>query len=299
MTHQKTAKIMIVEDEVLTAVDLEGVLMDLGHTVVGMAPTRERAVQVAERTRPDLVLMDINLENSTGDGIDAAGDIRERFGIPVIFITAYADQEVLSRAQQVLPWAYLLKPFVERELAAAIQMTLAHADWQRERTRLLQRLEAQVAELQAQEQLMRGQLECETADEAARVAESAIADVVMPVQVQIYLTDAGGAIRASRPPTDGRQELPAAVLQLQQAAGEDAEDRDWAVDEVGAAKAVAYRERLLAILYLQPRAQAAALDPELLGRLAREAGLLLSAQRLRDAAADEDLDLDRLEGLLH
>ncbi len=117
------ARILIVEDQRLIAADLENTLQKLGYTTVGVAPTGEEAVQKAGSCTPELVLMDIRLRGDM-DGIEAAGIIRERYDLPVVYLTAYADEETLLRAKLTTPFGYVVKPFNERELRAAIEIAL-------------------------------------------------------------------------------------------------------------------------------------------------------------------------------
>jgi DNA-binding NtrC family response regulator len=113
----------VVEDEALVAKGLELVFSRHGHTVASVVDTGEEAVAIACDLRPDLVFMDIHLAGEM-DGIEAAGVMRERFGIPVVFLTAYLDDETLSRAKVTEPYGYLIKPFQEREVLATIEMAL-------------------------------------------------------------------------------------------------------------------------------------------------------------------------------
>lgn len=117
------AKILIVEDENIVAMDLEDRLKNLGYSVSGVASTGEEAIRKAAQTTPDLVLMDINLRGDM-DGVEAAEVIWRRFSVPAIYITAYADQETLRRAQITEPLGYIVKPFEEAQLNACIQMAL-------------------------------------------------------------------------------------------------------------------------------------------------------------------------------
>ena len=117
------ARILIVEDQIIVARDEQYTLQDLGYSVVGMAATGEDAIKKAEVHQPDLVLMDVMLKGDM-DGIEAARQIRERFDIPVIFVTAYADQVTLQRAKLTGPFGYILKPFEERDLRTNIEMAL-------------------------------------------------------------------------------------------------------------------------------------------------------------------------------
>lgn len=115
--------ILVVEDEIVIAMDLQATLIDLGHAVPEIVTSGEAAIQAALRLHPDLVLMDIHLSESL-DGIDAAAEIIRRLDIPVIFLTAYADDETLQRASQTAPYGYILKPFEARELRANIEIAI-------------------------------------------------------------------------------------------------------------------------------------------------------------------------------
>jgi PAS domain S-box-containing protein len=121
---------MVVEDESITAKDIESSLTRLGYRVTHIAHSGEEAIEKAASTRPDLVLMDIRLKGEM-DGIQTAEQLRTRFGIPVMYLTAYADDATLTRAQATAPFGYLLKPFNERELHATIQMALHCRDLER------------------------------------------------------------------------------------------------------------------------------------------------------------------------
>ncbi|MUG93407.1 response regulator [Scytonema sp. UIC 10036] len=117
------AKILIVEDERIVAKDIAKRLQNLGYVVVAAVSSGEEAIEKAAETRPDLVLMDIRLKGKI-DGIKASEHIRTEFNIPVIFLTAYADEKTLQRAKVTEPFGYIIKPFDERELYAAIEVAL-------------------------------------------------------------------------------------------------------------------------------------------------------------------------------
>ncbi len=118
-----TARILIVEDERIVAEDLRETLGALGYEVVGIVPSGEAAIEQAAAHHPDLVLMDIMLRGNL-NGIDAAQHVRDRLDIPVVYLTAYADDATLARAKVTEPFGYLIKPFEERELLTAIEMAL-------------------------------------------------------------------------------------------------------------------------------------------------------------------------------
>ena len=117
------SRILIVEDERVVANALARNLEGLGYQVVSAVASGEEALTKAEETRPDLVLMDIRLEGEM-DGIEAAGLITSRFDIPVIFVTAYADRNVLAKAKITEPYGYLIKPLSKRELHSAVEIAL-------------------------------------------------------------------------------------------------------------------------------------------------------------------------------
>jgi CheY-like chemotaxis protein len=115
--------IFIVEDELIVAKDIKGTLISLGYTVPGMAKSGEEALEKIRASLPDLVLMDIHLAGKM-DGIEAAGQIRALYDVPVIYLTAYADNALLERAKITEPYGYVLKPYDERELHSTIEMAL-------------------------------------------------------------------------------------------------------------------------------------------------------------------------------
>jgi PAS domain S-box-containing protein len=123
-------RILIVEDEAIVAMDIRHRVEKLGYTVAETVTSGEDAIATADATRPDLVLMDIQLAGQV-DGIEAAQTIRERYGTPVVFLTAFSDHESLERAKVVDAFGYILKPFEERELGIAIEMALYKERMQR------------------------------------------------------------------------------------------------------------------------------------------------------------------------
>jgi diguanylate cyclase (GGDEF)-like protein/PAS domain S-box-containing protein len=115
---------VIVEDERIVALDLSHRLAELGYRVLRTIARGEDAVAAVDVLRPDLVLMDINIEGAI-DGIEAAARILETTRTPVVFLTAYAEDETLARAQACRPYGYLIKPYETRELHATLQVALA------------------------------------------------------------------------------------------------------------------------------------------------------------------------------
>jgi PAS domain S-box-containing protein len=128
------AKILIVEDEAIIAMEIESQLQSLGYEVTSIVETGEKAIAKAEEDKPDLMLMDIRIKGEM-DGIDTAEVIRNKFSIPVIFSSAYLDQERIERAKITMPFGYVLKPIQERDLRVTLEMALyiAKADVERKK----------------------------------------------------------------------------------------------------------------------------------------------------------------------
>ena len=117
------ARILVVEDESIVALDLIATLKRMGHTVVGHALRGEDAIKLAAGMNPELVLMDIHLLGKM-DGIDAAGWIRSNIGTPVIYLSAFGDEATRERAIPTAPAGWLQKPYSKYELEDAIQAAL-------------------------------------------------------------------------------------------------------------------------------------------------------------------------------
>ncbi len=116
-------KVLVVEDERIIGEDLRRTLLGLGYEVTNLVATGEEALESLVDNFPDVVLMDINLAGELS-GIDTATRINTDFDIPVIYVTAYADKKTLEKARVSEPYGYILKPFEEKELNAAIDMAL-------------------------------------------------------------------------------------------------------------------------------------------------------------------------------
>ncbi len=117
------ARIIVVEDEGIVAMDIEDRVNNLGYSVVGIASSGEEAIAMTEKTHPDLILMDIKIKGPM-NGIGTSEKIRERFNIPVVYLTAYADGDTVRRAKVTKPFGYLIKPFDDRELHSTIEIAL-------------------------------------------------------------------------------------------------------------------------------------------------------------------------------
>lgn len=116
-------KILVVEDEGVVAMNLQKMLERLGYVVSDVATSGKEAIKKISELLPDLVLMDIMLEENM-DGVEAAEQVQCRFNIPVVYLTAYSDEKTLERAKITEPYGYILKPFNERELHSTIEIAL-------------------------------------------------------------------------------------------------------------------------------------------------------------------------------
>lgn len=116
-------RLLIIEDETIVARDLQKMVERVGYEVCGLASTSQEALELAANLKPDLALIDIVIKGPM-DGIEIAQKIWNELNIPVIYVTAYADEATLNRARETTPFGYLLKPFDERELRISIEMAL-------------------------------------------------------------------------------------------------------------------------------------------------------------------------------
>jgi len=116
-------KILIVEDEVITAMFIQEYLEKIGYEVIDAVSTGEEAIKLVETDKPDLVLMDIMLKGKM-TGIDAAKIIYLKHNIPIIYLTAYSDEDTLNKTKETSPFGYLVKPIEEHSLRATIEMAI-------------------------------------------------------------------------------------------------------------------------------------------------------------------------------
>jgi len=123
MIENHPYKIMVVEDEAVIALRLKQVLTSMGYDVAGIAYSGEEALKKAKSLNPELILMDIMIPDKL-DGIAAAKIINAEFDIPVIFLTAFSEDKIIERAKQAGPYGYILKPFQDHEVKAAIEVAL-------------------------------------------------------------------------------------------------------------------------------------------------------------------------------
>lgn len=136
-----TPRILVVEDDAVTADSLRGALAQMGHDVLGPVATGKQAVEMAAAGRPDVVLMDVRLRGSIS-GVEAATRIQKVHDVPVIYLTAYADDALVRQAAATEPYAYLTKPVRERDLAAGIGIALYRSRTDRKLRHLNQVLHA-------------------------------------------------------------------------------------------------------------------------------------------------------------
>ena len=123
MARSRSAAVLVVEDESIVAHDLQQTLSGLGYDAFGIAASADEALARASERRPDIALVDVRIKGKT-DGIKAAQALQERFGVPVVYLTAHADDATLERAKQTRPYGYLLKPVKPAELKSAIEKAL-------------------------------------------------------------------------------------------------------------------------------------------------------------------------------
>lgn len=127
---QDAPALLVVEDEAVVAMDIAGQLRDMGYRVCGCVDNGRDAIARARADRPDLVLMDVVLRGDM-DGIAAAAAIGAELQIPILFLTAYSDDQPVDRAAGAMPYGYLTKPFQGRELRAVIEVALRKAEVER------------------------------------------------------------------------------------------------------------------------------------------------------------------------
>lgn len=120
----RSCRILIVEDNWLIAIEMEAALSEAGYEVVGLALDAEQAVQLCAAGQPDLVLMDVRLQGQA-EGIDAALEIRARFGVGSVFVTAHGEPETRARAEPAKPLGWILKPIASEELVRRLDQILA------------------------------------------------------------------------------------------------------------------------------------------------------------------------------
>lgn len=126
-------KILIVEDELIIAEDMASMLEKMGYEVTGNAMDADEAIDLLNISKPDLILLDINLGGKK-DGITLAGEINEKYQVPFIFTTSYTDGATIERAKKVSPINYLVKPYKPEQLYTAIEIAMFNIAKQHEKT---------------------------------------------------------------------------------------------------------------------------------------------------------------------
>jgi C4-dicarboxylate-specific signal transduction histidine kinase len=171
-------RIMVVEDEGITAMSIKSSLEGMGYSVSSTVFSGEEAVKKAGEDKPDLVLMDIVLDSKM-DGIEAAGQIHSRFSIPVVYLTAHSDEKMVKRIKMTEPFGYIVKPFYERELRFVVEIALykhemeqrlrkGEKELEKHREHLVELVEERTSELQN----INEKLEQEITDHKLAKAES-------------------------------------------------------------------------------------------------------------------------------
>jgi DNA-binding NarL/FixJ family response regulator len=127
MSVPRQEKILVVEDDTIIAITIEGRLKQFGYRVVGRASTAKDAISKTIEFEPDLVLMDIHLKGPV-DGIEAAETIYGIHNVPVVYLTAFSDENTLERAQKTSPFGYIVKPFSDSTLKTTIKLALLKHD---------------------------------------------------------------------------------------------------------------------------------------------------------------------------
>jgi DNA-binding response OmpR family regulator len=173
------ARIFIVEDEIVIVRGLEDALARLGYQVSGFALSAEEALPAIVAHKPDLVLVDIYLKGAM-DGIQLANLLLDSHAIPVIYLTAYSNEEVLGRAKSTAPYGYIVKPFRERQLKVNIELALARRREEQERKIFLTSCQHTIAELEQQLGVARSELE--TAAEKLQVQDMKLDQLRQEVQ---------------------------------------------------------------------------------------------------------------------
>jgi len=118
-------KVLIVEDEPLIAEDIKEILLEVNYDVVGVAYTKDQALEILKSTTPDFALLDINLGNNT-DGILIAEHINQHYRIPFLFLTSYSTKLILDKVKHTYPMGYIVKPFDEADLFTGIEIALSN-----------------------------------------------------------------------------------------------------------------------------------------------------------------------------
>lgn len=134
------ARILLVEDEAILALQIKETLRQMGYAITAICASGDSAIESVTSDRPDLILLDINIQGEI-DGIEVASRIRGRDEIPIIFMTAHSEDSTIMRARTVEPYGYLLKPVNNKELQIAVEVALYKARIDREKAQLTRELQ--------------------------------------------------------------------------------------------------------------------------------------------------------------
>ena len=118
-----STKIFVVEDEAIVSKDIQVCLKKIGYEVLGAFSSGEKVIDALKEKQPDIILMDIMLSGELS-GVETSAYVKEHYGIPVVFLTAYADEKTISKAKVTEPYGYVIKPFKEIDLRTSIEMAL-------------------------------------------------------------------------------------------------------------------------------------------------------------------------------
>ena len=128
--NKRPVSVLIVEDEKIVAMDIAGSLKSVGYQVSGIVASGKEAIDLVEQTPPDLILMDIRIKGDI-DGIKTAEIIQSHHDIPIVYLTAFADEDTLSRARITTPYGYIIKPFDKKTAYTMIEISLYKIVWKR------------------------------------------------------------------------------------------------------------------------------------------------------------------------
>ena len=151
-------KILIVEDEILVARDLQARLTLMGYSAQSVATTGMQAIQNVKEDLPNIILMDIVLQGNM-DGIETAEILRSEFEIPIIYITAHGDEKIFERAKKTFPYGYVIKPFTNDDIRKTIEIAVYKLSFEKERKELIQKLKNEINERKLIEKSLRKRTE--------------------------------------------------------------------------------------------------------------------------------------------
>jgi len=131
MVNSNMKKILIVEDEMITSLEMRMKIESWGFSILDVVKSADKAVEMAIKFKPDLIIMDVVLSGEL-DGISAAENIQKNIEIPIIYVTAYSSEMIMERAHKTSPYAYIIKPFDDNELKFAIELAIKQHELKRE-----------------------------------------------------------------------------------------------------------------------------------------------------------------------